>query len=49
MNTGKPPTEYIEMFRHYFPNINLPAINECWKRNATPTEYRLTLERIEQK
>jgi hypothetical protein len=38
--------EYLDMFRHYFPGINVPAVRECFKHRATPTEYRRYLERI---
>ena len=38
--------EYAEMFRSYFPNMNTPAIRECYQHHATPSEYRTYLERI---
>jgi hypothetical protein len=38
-NKGIPmPDEYVEMMRHYIPNLPIPAIRDAWLHNATPLE-----------
>jgi hypothetical protein len=38
-NTGtRAPLEYIEMMRHYLPDVPLALIKEAWLHNATPKE-----------
>lgn len=46
-HTGVPVSpEYIEMVREYFPKLPKAAITQYWKHNASISEIRADLEKI---
>ena len=50
VHAGVPmPKDYVEMMRHYFPNLPLPAIRDAWLHHATPKEVALSMERAKGK
>jgi hypothetical protein len=38
------PQEYLEMMRHYLPNVPKALIVDAWKHNATALELMLYVE-----
>ena len=46
-HTGAPVSEdYIEMVREYFPKLPRAAITQYWRYNASISEIRTDLERL---
>ena len=39
---------YAQYMLEEFPEMNMPTLRDCFKHNATTTEYRAHMDRIKQ-